>query len=152
MPYEKQVPFTGDARRALETGREVFIHHGFQVSAIENSSFEARRSGMHSSKQDPIVGVSVAMVTVVGGVISVRAELANVWRLIRLLALGFLAMGIGFVILFGLLFGWKHGLMSLLWLAPWPIVFPLAGLQMRKHAEKTLDMLMANMAAVASDK
>jgi len=152
MSYEKQVPFTGDARKALETGREVFIHHGFQVSAIENSSFEARRSGMHSSKQDPIVGVSIATVTVAGGIISVRAELANVWRLILMVGFGLLAMGVGFVILFGLLFGLKHGLMTLQCLAPWPILLPLIGVYMRKRGEKALDTLIANMATVAGER
>ncbi len=152
MPYEKQVPFTGDARKALETGREVFMHHGFQVSAIENSSFEANRSGMHSSKQDSIVGVSMARVTVAGGMISVRAELANVWRLILVLACGFLVMGIGFVILFGFMFGPKQGLMSLAPLAPWPILFPLMGVFMHRRSEKALNTLITNMANVASDK
>lgn len=152
MAYEKQVPFTGDARKALETGRKSFMHRGFQITAIENSSFEARRPWMLRGRQDPIVGVSIATVRVADGIISVRAEQANVWRLIRLLVFVFAAVGIGVTVPLGLALDWRFGLMALPWFALCFILLPLGGLQMCKQGTKALDTLIADMAAVGSEK
>ena len=59
MDYEKTISFTGNLEKALETARNVFIRHSFQIVNNSSSAVELIGTGTIWIKgQDPLVGIS----------------------------------------------------------------------------------------------
>ncbi|MBN2307368.1 MAG: hypothetical protein JXR94_00255 [Candidatus Hydrogenedentes bacterium] len=153
MRYESEVPYTGDARKALEVGRDVFIRTGFEVTAIRNNAFEARGGGMLNTKEDAIRAVSEASVSAAAGRLLIDADLGGLRRMGWFLAIFLIGMVLFFEILFGCLFGFqKIWFVALLPFSPWPVLGPLIILWTRKRAQRALDTLLRNMATVAAER
>jgi len=152
MDYEKTISFTGNLEKALETARNVFIQHSFQIINDSSSSVELIGTGtMWIKGQDPLVGISKVSVRGTGSELTIEAEFGIVNKTIKYLILFIFGMAVFFLIVFGVMF-YLQGqdvrkvlLIALAPFAPWPIIFPLMAKFMKWRTSKALDALLHNM-------
>ncbi len=76
MHYEKAVE--GAPEEALARLLDTFLQVGFKAESRGAYDFEVRGPGMHSTKQNALVGVSYARAEVSGNTLRLRADLGGV--------------------------------------------------------------------------
>ncbi len=104
MDYEKTVSVAGAPEEALARLLENFVQVGFKAESRGEHDFEVRGPGMHSTKQNALVGVSYARAEVAGNTLRVRADLGGVRFMQRFVVLfpPLLIAGLSVVFLFTL--------------------------------------------------
>ena len=150
MDYQKTVPFA-DAAKVLDALTGVFVQHGFRIGEKSETAVELTGPGMISSRQSPLVGISKTRIHRANGSLSIEAEFDSIRRLLKYM--GFLIAGLAvfFMVLFGILFtrqGKPIGrviIVSLVPLAPWPILIPIIGKFLKRRTSRALDTLVHNM-------
>lgn len=157
MDYEKTEPFSGNMEKALETAKNVFIQHNFQIVGDSDSEVEFTGPGMLSSRQNPLVGISRVCIRGTSGNLSVEAEFGGNRKLIKYLVLFIVSMAIFFLVFFGIILpkqGQTAGKIILISLAPfipWPVIIPLMAIWMKSRTAKALDTLINNMIAMGKE-
>ena len=152
MSYEKTIHFTGDTGKAFEVAKQILLPNGFSIVSNSESSLELRGSGSYwSTNQNPLMAISEISICKTGNELSVRAELGGLRRLIKCLCIFILGMAVFFLVLFGVLFAGQEQqerivYMSLLPLAPWPLIIPLMARFMKSRICRSLDSLVNNLA------
>ena len=145
--YERSIRHDGDPPAVLDAARDVFVHAGFQLTANAPDYFEVAGPGMHSTKQDPLLGVSWARVMVGGADIQLRAELGNL-RKIQYFAIIFpIALVVVLCVALGLTV--PNGEMFVRYAAPAMLLqFFVIGLfmawWMRRRTERAIDVALNN--------
>ncbi len=157
MDYEKAEPFSGNMEKALETAKNVFIQHNFQIVRDSDSEVELTGPGMLSSRQNPLVGISRVCIRGTSGNISIEAEFGGIRKLTKYLVLFIVGMAIFFLVFFGIILP-KQGqpadkiiLISLAPFIPWPVIIPLMYKWMKYRTSKVLDTLLTNMVTLGRE-
>jgi hypothetical protein len=162
MDYEISQPFNGNREKALDHATRMFTDNGFRIVSKTASSLEVQSPGMSSTKQNAILGISRAVVEVSGQTVSLRADFGSARRMIRIVAFAISGLAVFFAVLFPLLathMKTRHGApmgpsrigpLSVLPLAPWPILLPLIAAGHRRRIRRELETLVHNMVMVGS--
>jgi hypothetical protein len=79
--YRGTTSIVGSGDEALRVVRDALIANGFSVASTGGGSLEAQGPGMHSSRENPIRGVSRARARVHGSTLEIEADLGGVARL-----------------------------------------------------------------------
>ncbi|MHC4394390.1 MAG: hypothetical protein ACYS1A_01925 [Planctomycetota bacterium] len=152
MDYEKTISFNGNLEKALETARNVFIQHSFQIVNDSSSAIELTGTGtMWLKGQDPLVGISRISIRGTGSEISVEAKFGGITKNIKYLIIFLLGMAVFFLVVFGVMLHLQQQdvrmvlLIALGPLVPWPIVIPLMAKFMKRRTSRALDALLHNM-------
>ena len=150
MQYNKSVPFNGSASTAIETAQLQLMANGFKLDQPGETELIATGRGMHSTKQNPIVGASHVRITVSSSSINICAELGGVKFMQRFVYIfppalgGFLALVFAFIPNFPK----RVPLMALLPILPWLVISPLMARWIKNRTTKALNTLVHNMASV----
>ena len=158
MDYEKTIPFTGNAEKAVELARNVFIQHGFQIVNNSDSALELVGTGTVWTKgQDPLVGISKVYILGTSSKLSIEAEFGAIRKTIKYLIYFLLSMAAFFLVVFGIQF-YLQGqsvrkllLITLAPFSPWPIIVPLMAKFMKFRTSRAIGVLLNNMAILGKD-
>ncbi|MGD2174885.1 MAG: hypothetical protein PVJ27_05740 [Candidatus Brocadiaceae bacterium] len=161
MDYEETVAFRGDPDEALRTARPAFVQAGFEVSAIEDASFQATQPGMASTKGHPLLGASRVVVAVRDGALGLGADLGGVRKLRNGLIVFIGGMALAFLVGFGafLLPRVRAGELSAWMLlvpvapfVPWPVLIPFMVGSCRQRTTRALDTLLQNVRTIGEEE
>ncbi len=161
MDYEKSVPFSGNAQKAMEMAQAAFIQAGYRITEASDTSVSGQHEGgfMRSQSGNTIYGASPVTVRITDNNLFVGANYEGIEKikkfLIRLMVGMALLLGPGLAIpfafvfddkwpaLFGLALGSGIPLLQLpihLLITPWII---------KKRATQALDTLVHNITMLA---
>jgi len=155
--YEEKVDFFGDASRAIDTALRTLLPLGFEIESQGSSYLTVKGSGMNSTRQNALQGVSRAEFTADRGSLRVRAELGGVDRMQRFLVLLLLGMGLFDSMVFLGLWYFLDELRAHPWFLiiplltffPWIIIGPLLARWIGKRTREALGALLRNMAMLS---
>jgi len=155
MKYEKTITFKGDPEKAFEVAINTLIPHGFAIKKKAPRCIEFLGPDTLGNKgQNPLTGVS--NLTAESGLygLELKAELGGILKTVKFLVIFVVSMALFFLVLFGFLFGKNPDspnfiLLSLLPLAPWPLIIPIMLTVMKTRTKKSLDSLLNNMALLS---
>src|SRR5687768_6490824 len=101
IDYSKTVPFSGRAAKALSVAQSAFISQRFKI--VASSDYELRVTGpsIHSTRENPLRGVSEASIIIRSSTIEIKAILGGVQKLKTVLRLFPLAMALFYLIVLG---------------------------------------------------
>jgi hypothetical protein len=155
MDYASTVPFDGNTAKAFDLASTALTSLGFRIVTRDDASLDLAGPGMNSTRQSPLLGASRIRVTRGPRELALGADLGGVqWmtRFATFFPVGLsLCLGVGFLVLFGLLFGpgaWilvvgpVTGVNALLWL----VLGPVLGRRLRARTCQGIDALLNNMA------
>lgn len=157
MEYEKTLPFAGDSETALKAARSVLMQTGFEVTPLEDGSFQARHSGSVNTRQNPLKGATTVVVAARGDSLALGAELGGVRKLRNFLIVFIGGMALLFLVGFGIFFlpkvraGEMSPFMLLVPVAPffpWPVGIPLLVHFYRSRVKNALATLLENARTV----
>jgi hypothetical protein len=160
MDYSSKVPFQGQFRDALTLAIGALTTLGFHVAARDEQAIEFTGPGLNSTRQNALLGATRIRLEASGGQLAVQAELGGVRWLRRFVLLfpPMLCLGIGvtLVIFFTLV---KPGALPRLEAAiaailglhmvVWMIVGPVIARRFETKCQRSLDSLIANLAAAS---
>lgn len=164
--YVKTLSFTGNAEKALETARTVFINQGFQIIESDGSLLRLRGPGLNGTKENPLKGISDALILIRDTTIEISAELGGVQSLSRFAKTFPLKMAAFFLVVFGISFGtiayfqpsfrqlWIFlivFLAPLLALSPWIFLAPMMARRIEKRTIEAIDTLLNNLVINAAN-
>lgn len=158
LEYSKTVPFAGNGARALDVARSAFVGQSFQIVASSDSELRVKGSGMSSTRESPLTGLSEASIVVRPDSIEVRALLGGAQKMKTFLRVFPLALAALLMTVFGVL-AWRvpamrHAwifLIPLLALSPWLFLAPLIGRSIENRTRQAIDMLLSNMLMTGRD-
>jgi hypothetical protein len=147
MQYKRSVSFGGSADKAIEVARLQFMANGFKLDQPSETELVATGHGMHSSRQNPIAGVSHARITVSSHSIDIIAELGGVKFMQKFLYIFPPALGGFLAIVFACIpsFPWHVPLMAFLPVLPWVVISPLMAKWIKNRTTRAVDILAHNM-------
>lgn len=153
---QTKVSVNGSMEKALEVARETLVRNNFRLLSTTSTSFEAEGPGMHSTGQNPLVGISRVRLEAIGHDLLATAELGGLRRMVAIL---FLLIG-GLTVMCVLMAIFKgpsaesmsHSrlLVAVGPTAPWLVLAPLMIWWMRRRIERALETLLSNASAVAN--
>jgi hypothetical protein len=150
MEYKTSVPFRGSAKAAIHVARLQFMANGFKVEQPGESELAAIGPGMHSTKQNPILGVSRARIIVSANAINLHAELGGVKFMQRFVYIFPPALGFLLALVFACTPTMpRHApLAAFVPVLPWLVLSPLLAGWVKRRTIKAVDTLVYNMANV----
>jgi len=155
MHYDKSLPCPEQAERALEEVRERLLHLGFCLKLVGERDFEVAGPGMHSTKEDPLLGISAARVSVGERQLRIHAELGAARRMQAFVlyfpvALVVVLCGVfAFTVPHGEMFAQSSGLVLLL---SWLVVGFAMGLWIERRTKRAIDVLLENAVRLAASR
>lgn len=143
--YERTVPLHVNRALALLSLRNALADLGFEIRSEHPDGFEVLGPGMHSTKQDPLLGVSKAKVLATPTHLTVHAELGSVRRM-QYFVLVLPCLALLFVCLIFLCMV-PHGELFVRSSAPsllltWLLVGLLMGFWLQHRTTRALDLLL----------
>ena len=152
MDYEKTMPFTGNTEKALDTAKNVLMQHSFQAIKLESSSLEFTSPNTIFTKgENPLLGASRILISSTSASLTIKADYATLRKTMKYMVIFLLGMTVFFLVGFSILFHNRPNYkwwISVLPLAPWPIIIPLMSRFMKNRTTRALDSLLNNIAAV----
>jgi hypothetical protein len=151
MDHQASVPFGGDPAKALETARSVLATNGFKVNPQGENGITAEGPGMKSTRQNPLLGMTRAQITVRQSSIDLEAELGGV----RFMQQFIIFFPPGLILFLALIFallpmeGEAPSRMWLFMILPWIVIGPLIAKTMKRSTVKAIDTLLHNMSRSA---
>jgi hypothetical protein len=152
MDYDKSENFRGNPDKAIECARNIFMGLSFRVTSNGRSELLVENTTtVMNNKQNPLLFISQATISVAGSNIAIQADFGAVRRFIKFMTLLFVALSVPSAIVTGavlysvgesLLLGVGIGLSIIM---PLPIILPIIAISMRASANKALDALMHNL-------
>lgn len=157
---------TGPTDGVLQSAITTFTNNGFAITQHDSTSALLTGPGLHSTKQNPILGISSVTLRLHESELVAVAELGGVDSMRRFLIRFPLLLGIGLGLFFGIgggfLFGQHSGVVfgvpwasgwhwlivamggAMLPVLPWLVLAPLISGMVRKRTEKSLETLVKN--------
>jgi hypothetical protein len=158
IEYSKTVPFAGRAAKALSLAQSAFINQGFQIVASNDYELRVTGPGVNSTRENPLKGVSEASIIIRSSAIELKAMLGGVQKMKAFLRFFPLAMGLFFLLIFGVLALWLPDfrkwwifLIPVLALSPWLFLSPMIARLMEKKTTQAVDTLLSNMMMMGRD-
>ena len=147
MEYKISLPFTGSSSAAIGIARAQFITNGFKVDQPNDAELAVLGPGMHSTNQNPILGVSRAKITVSSGSINFYAELGGVTFMQRFVYIFPPALVIFMAIVFACVptFPRHTPFLTFVLILPWLIISPLMARWIKNRTIAAVDTLVHNM-------
>jgi hypothetical protein len=160
MVYTSKVPFQGQLRDALTLAISALTTLGFRVAARDEHSIDFMGPGMHSTRQNALLGATHIRLEASAGQLALMADLGGVRWLRRFVLLfpASLCLGIGVTLIVVFAFMLPRALQFveiivganvLIQMAVWAIVGPLIVRRFQARCQHSLDALIANMAAAS---
>ncbi|MHC4944430.1 MAG: hypothetical protein ACYTG7_15550 [Planctomycetota bacterium] len=149
MDHQASIRFSGDPAKALETARSVLALNGFKVSSQGEGTILAEGPGLKSTRQNPLLGMTRAQITVRQSSIDLEAELGGVRFMQRFIVIFPPALVLFLALVFYLV-PMKGETPSYLWLymiLPWIVIGPLIAKIMKRSTVKAIETLLHNMSA-----
>jgi hypothetical protein len=150
MEYQNSKHVRGEANATAKKLVDSLVSQGFRIAVQQRDSVELLGPGMHSSRQNPLVGASKVAVRSWGREVAIEADFGAVRRMIRALGVFFIGMTIFLFVLFGFVIPSENMVVRfvvpLLPLAPWPVLLPWMGWLFRRRAARAFDALLQNVA------
>jgi hypothetical protein len=153
MDYENRTLIQGDPIKVLEAALNILVAMGFSIVKKEKYLLELSDPGLHSSKQNPILGASKIIVSINGNELVVQAEYGGIRKLMKFITILIVVMAISFLIFFTFLFGKQSDNIVYISLAPflpWIVLLPLMSNIFQKRIKKSLDTFVNNVLVVGS--
>ena len=154
--YEKSVvcQSSDSGRRVVE---DAFVQAGFQIADQSADGFEVKGPGMHSSNQNPIVGVSTARIRASNRELSIEAELGGVRGMQLFIYLFPFALCEGLGVLFFFLSRGEAGeelslraaFIPLLWAVPWLFIAPVLSGALKRKTTRAINTLLDDDATLS---
>jgi hypothetical protein len=158
MEYVKKLQFTGSAAKAMEAARAAFMQNNFQITASSDRELRVVGSGMSSTKENALKGVSEATITISSSEIEARALLGGAEKMKKFVIFFPLALALLFFVIFGVLAlslpkfqNWMVFLIPVLALSPWVVISPLMAKAIEKRTIAAVDTLLNNMVMVSQN-
>jgi len=152
MNYEKTITFTGEPAAALDIAKNTFLPNGYLISESTDNSITLKGNNLFWLQQqnNPLIGISKVNIRVENSTVSLKAELGNITKVIIFLIAFIVVLALLTVIIFAIVFAGKENgpnviLLSLLPLAPWPVLAPLIFFFLKYRTCKALDILVNNI-------
>jgi len=152
MTYEKTITFTGKPSAALDIIKNTFLPNGYQIAECTENSISLTGNNLFWLQQqnNPLIGISQINVRIENSTISLKAELGNITKVMIFLLAFVVGIGLLMTIIFAIVFAKKEEganiiLISLLPLAPWPVLAPLIFFFLKYRTCKALDILVNNL-------
>ncbi len=152
MRYEKTVPFTAEPAAALEIAKTTLLPSGFQITETAPNSITLKGNIFFWSQMqnNPLLGASGVNIQIDNSTISLKAELGTITKVIIFLTVFIAGMAVLMTTIFALTLGKTEAgpnviLLSLLPLAPWPVLAPIILFFLKARTCKALDILLSNM-------
>jgi hypothetical protein len=145
--YSKHLPIEGDPGSTLTAARDQFLNVGFALSDQGAGFIEVTGSGMTSSKQNPLLGVSRARVSVTFSEITLEAQLGGARFLMGFAVLfpSGLILGLAAIFWFTLPNGREWATNTAPWMiALWLVLGPAMAWWIRQRSIRALDTLLNN--------
>lgn len=147
MDYQRSIPLSGNPEKSLETAKMIFMQNGFRMKKKGERDLEFIGPGMNSTKECPLLGVSLARIQVSAGHLKMEAELGSARWMQRFLFLFPFALGtILFLSFAAIQKNWSVGFSAFLSVSPWLILSPIMSRWIRRRTTQALDVLMENAA------
>lgn len=155
--YAATVPFRGKPDRAFGLAESVLTGLGFRLVDHTPEAMEWVGPGMNSTRQSPLVGASLLRFRLEGSELALEAELGGVARMARFVTLFPLGLCLVLAVVLSGVFAARFGQGP--WMVPvvgstgsialvWLLLGPLLARTLRARTCRSLDTLLANMAAV----
>ncbi len=153
MEYQNSKHVSGEASAAAKRIVDALAAVGFRIAVQQDDSVELLGPGMHSSRQNPLVGASKVVVRSHRREVAIEADFGAVRRLIRTLGFFFVGMGVCFFVLFGFVIHSDNPtlvtrfVLPLLPLAPWPVLLPWMSWLFQRRTARAFDALLERVGA-----
>ena len=150
MEYQRSKHVSGDAIAASKRAVDILAGQGFRIAVPQSDAVELSGPGMHSSRQNPLVGASKVVVRSHRREIVIEADFGAVRLLVRTLGVCILGMAVFFYVLFGFVICpdnvYVRFVVPALPFAPWPVLLPWMGWVFRRRTARAFDVLLQNVA------
>ncbi len=160
MEYESTISFQGNAETALKFARAALAQAGFQVTPVEDGSFQARYSGWPDTRRNPLLGASTVVVAATDDSLNLGASLGGVRKLHKFLLIFIGGMALLFLLGFGafLLPRVRAGelppfvlLIPVAPFLPWLVLIPVIVRMYASRVRAALHTLLENARTVGSE-
>lgn len=146
-------------QQVLQSALVLLTTSGFAIVDRRENRVDLEGPGLHSSRQNPILGASRIQLRIVDQQMSLEAELGGVESMRRFLMIFPFALGLGLGLAFAFLgaIGWMPPLgvglgvdwvlrigMGMLPVLPWLVISPLLANAIKSRTERALDVLVRN--------
>jgi hypothetical protein len=153
MRYKTSVPFTGDLASAIATARSIFGAIGFKLDQPSDTELLVIGPGMHSTRQNPILGVSQGHLTFTEESIDFIGELGGIETMKKFLYFFPLILATGLTVPFIIMafvmpnFPKIMLLLAPLAVAPWVFLSPWIIKKMQHKTQETVETFLHNTAS-----
>ncbi len=145
MDYEVARSHHGDPQRILNTIRDQLIQRSFRIERQFENGLALHGPGMHSSRQDAVLGMTQVEVHVTSTEVSLQAELGGVRFLKWSVTLFPPGLGLGLFVLFLFVLPNRGAAFApLLATAPWLVLGPLMASMFKKRTIRAIDTMLDN--------
>lgn len=151
MNYQRTIALSNDEiKKSMETAQAIFMQNGFAMTKKGEWDFEFNGPGMHSTKQNPLLGVSRARLKLSGRQLKLEADLGSVRRMQWFILIFPFALGLFIFLLIGAAQkNIQSGLPVLAAVAPWIVIAPWMSRWMKRRTVRALDTLLENVAQIS---
>jgi hypothetical protein len=152
IEYQKTVPFTGSAKRALAVAQSTLLALNFQIAASTDYELSVTGRGISSTRENPLKAMTEGTFIIRNSAIEVKAILGGAERMVKFLRIFPLLMAVFFMVLWGILAffipifrHWWIFAIPLAALSPWLVLAPLIGRSIKTRTTNAIDSLVSNM-------
>ena len=146
IKYQKSIEFNGDLDSAMTLAKYIFATNGFQINQNGQSELAVAGTGMTSTKQDPLKGLTKGKLIVSEENLEFTGELGGVQFMKKVLYFCPPALGLGLTAFFVFT---KHdinaGLTQFLCFAPWIVISPVMAKFIQKKTEGAIATALRNI-------
>lgn len=166
MRYSTSATSSKPMQSVLQSALVLLTTSGFEIVDRRENRVDLVGPGLHSSRQNPILGASRIQLRIVDRELMLEAELGGVESMRRFLMIFPFALGLGLGLAFAFLgavgimpplgvgFGAEWVLrigMGILPVLPWLVISPLIANAIKSRTQRALDVLVRNAVALPNE-
>ena len=143
--YRYSIPFSGNAKDALNIARTSLLSLGFEILHISEKELFATGPGMHSTQQPDLLGVSKIKLNIHSSSITAVASLgaaAKMKTFVYIFPPALLLILLLTFVLMGMNVSWIYAV----WILPWIFIAPLMGKLIERKTTRAVDRLVRGIA------
>jgi hypothetical protein len=145
MDYAVTRSHKGDPQRILSTIRDQLIQRNFRIERQFENGLAFHGPGMHSSRQDALLGMTHVEVHVTSNEVSLQADLGGVRFLKWFVTLFPPGLGLGLFVLFLFVLPNRGAAFApLLATAPWLVLGPVMAWLFKKRTTSAIETMLDN--------
>lgn len=144
MEYQQSIHVARDGKQAFDHIISMFTRHHFMLTKVNEKEARLKGSGMYSTKQNPLLGVSHAVLRLNGQTLKLEAELGGARFMQRFVMIFPFGLGVALALVFFAISRSYHALIALAAVSPWLAIAPIMSRWIRSRTVDALDVLLHN--------